>query len=92
MSGSFEISYEFIQKAAQQPGVRKAVHKKAEQIGRRAQGLADSEKVPMRVSVESGTRPGGRPYSNVVGDNAEQEWGSSKTAKRRILGRAAEGA
>ena len=45
----------------------------------------------MEITTVAGTRPGGRQYVNVIGDNVEQEWGSSRTERRRILGRAAEG-
>lgn len=87
-----EITYEFIQKAAQHPGVREQLQVVADRIASRARGLAASEDVTMEVTTKSGLRPKGRPYVNVIGDNAEQEWGSSRTGRRRILGRAAEGA
>lgn len=87
-----EISYEYIQQAAQHADVRKRTEELAESVASRARGLASGEGVEMEVTVESGTRPGGRPFSNVVGDNPDQEFGSSRSARRRILGRAAEGA
>ena len=46
----------------------------------------------MEASVESGTRPKGRPFSYVVSNNVDQEWGDRYTERRRILGRVAEGA
>lgn len=87
---SFEISYEFIQQAAQQPGVRKAVEDVAKRVAARAENIAKSEGVEMNVTVDSAIRPGGRPRSNVVADNSAQEWGARGVSKRRILGRAAE--
>lgn len=87
-----EISYEYIQQAAQHADVRKRTEELAESIASGARGLSSAEGVEMGVQVQSGTRPGGRPFSNVVADNPDQEFGSSRTARRRILGRAAEGA
>lgn len=86
-----EISYEFIQKAAQHPDVVKHLAVVAKRIQARAEGLAASEGVDMNVTTVAGVRPGGRPFVNVVGDNAEQEFGSSRTERRRILGRAGAG-
>lgn len=90
--GEVEISYELIQKAAQHRDVRARVQDKAEEVAAGARRLASQEGVEMGVKVVSGTRPGGRPFSNVVGDNADQEFGTSRSERRRILGRAAEGA
>lgn len=87
-----EISYEFIQQAAQQQGVRDAVANVASRIARRAESIAGSEGVDMNVWVDSGTRPGGRPRSHVVSDNVPQEWGTHSGDKRRVLGRAADDA
>lgn len=92
MSRSIQLSYEFIQQAAQQPGVRKAVEDVAKRVAKRAEGIAKSEGVKMNVTVDSAIRPGGRPRSNVVADNSAQEWGKQGVSKRRILGRAAEDA
>ena len=90
MSKSFEVSRALIEQAMQAKGVREACEKVAGRVAQRARGIAASEGVKMDVKVVSGVRPGGRPYANVVGDNVAQEWGGSKTVKRRILGRAAE--
>ena len=85
-----EISYELIQKAAQHPDVRARVAETARKIAARAEAIAQDEGVTMNVDVVSGTRPGGRPYSNVVADNADQEFGSRKSGRYRVVGRAAE--
>ncbi|UVF61135.1 hypothetical protein SEA_AOKA_11 [Arthrobacter phage Aoka] len=85
-----EISYEFIQEAARHPGVVAHLGVVAERIKRRAEQLADSEEVEMEVATEAGIRPGGRPFVNVVADNAEQEYGSARMRRLRILGRAGE--
>lgn len=86
-----EISYEFIQKAARQPGVAAALQIVANRVKSRAQQLAAKDDVAMRVTTESGVRPGGRPFVNVVGDNADQEFGTSRMGRFRILGRAGAG-
>ncbi|AXH44393.1 head closure Hc1 [Arthrobacter phage MargaretKali] len=86
-----EISYEFIQKAAQQPGVAAALQAVANRVHARAQQMADKDGVDMRVTTQAGVRPGGRPFVNVVGDNADQEFGTSRMGRFRILGRAGAG-
>lgn len=85
------LTYEYIQRAAQKPLVRKALQAKADKIKARVESIAAAEEVTMQVTTEAGIRPGGRPFVNVVSDNAEQEFGSSRTKRRRILGRAGEG-
>lgn len=86
-----EVSSEFIVAAMQSAGVRAALKVKAEAIQSRAKSLADAEETRTQPpTVESGTRPQGRPYSRVViEDGAAQEYGTSRTGRRRILGRAA---
>lgn len=86
-----EISYEFIQQAAQQPDVQKRLQQTANRIRARAESIAANEGSDMKVTTVAGTRPGGRPFVNVVGDDPDQEYGTSRTARRRILGRAGEG-
>ena len=83
-----DLSYEFVNRAANSPGVLKQLQVVADRIAARARGIAAAEKVTMKVETRSGKRPGGRPYVDVIGDNAEQEYGSSKVQKLRILGRA----
>ncbi|TFI01634.1 hypothetical protein [Micrococcus lylae] len=85
------IGPELMAKAWAHPGILPALQAKANGIAARAQALAAAEDVDMQVTTVAGTRPGGRQYVNVVGDNVEQEWGSSRTGRRRILGRAAKG-
>ena len=86
-----EISYEFIQKAATQPGVLRQVQVVADRVKGRADALASKEGVEMTVTTRSGTRPGGRPFVNVEGDNPDQEFGTARSRRLRILGRAGEG-
>jgi hypothetical protein len=86
-----EITYEYIQRAAQQPGVRAQLQAVADRVKARAEGLANSEGVEMTVTTRAGTRPNGRPFVNVEGDNPDQEHGSARSKRFRILGRAGEG-
>lgn len=90
MPRKIEISRDFIREAAGQPIVRQALRQTAERVRRRADSLAASEGVPMNTWIEEGTRPGWRPQAQVYGDNTEQEYGSSRQDRRRIMGRAAE--
>ncbi|AZS11708.1 head closure Hc1 [Arthrobacter phage Maja] len=89
--GEVEISYEFIQSAAQQPGVIAQLQVVADRIKGRAEALARQEGVDMTVSTTTGTRPGGRPFVNVTSDNPDQEFGTALHKRYRILGRAGEG-
>ena len=89
--GEVEISYEFIQKAASQPGVLRQLQVVADRTKGRAQALAAKEGVDMTVTTRSGVRPGGRPFVNVEADNPDQEFGTARSRRLRILGRAGEG-
>lgn len=90
MAREVEISRDFIRAAAQQPAVRQSLRQTADRVARRAESLAGAEGIELHTWVEEGTRPGWRPQAIVYGDNAEQEWGSSRQDRRRIMGRAAE--
>lgn len=86
------LSYRWIGDAARKPKVRKALAGKAAQVRSRAERIAASEGVSLDSSVTEGTRPKGRPYANVTSPNVAQEFGTARVRRRRILGRAAEGA
>ena len=85
-----EITYEYIQQAANHPGVVKQLGAVAARIQARAKAIAASEKVTMEIWTEAGVRPQGRPFVNVLADNVAQEFGSRRDKRRRILGRAGE--
>lgn len=87
-----EISAELIQKAMQNVGIPPRLQEVANRIKSRGESLASAEGVEMKITTVAGVRPKGRPFVNVIGDNEEQEFGSSRSAKYRILGRAGEGA
>lgn len=84
------ITPDLIRKAMQHELTRQALADRGASIQSSARALASSEGVDANFWNESGTRPGGRPFTNVYCDNADQEFGTSKTERRRILGRAAE--
>jgi hypothetical protein len=88
-----EISSDLIVRAMQSKPVRDALKARAEKVRARADALAKAEKTETQPpEVAEGTRPKGRPFARVsIPDGADQEWGTSRTERRRILGRAAEG-
>lgn len=71
------------------PKVRAALRSQAGGIAAKARSLDAAEGGDATISVEEGTRPRGRPYARAVSDDADGEFGTSKTARRRVLGRAA---
>lgn len=88
--GEIVLSTEYIREARDHPGVAAQLQVVANRVQARAVAMAASEGVEMTVSTTAGKRPGGRPFVNVVSDNADQEFGTAKTDRRRILGRAGE--
>lgn len=86
-----EVGPELQAKAWNHPELPKILQQVADRVAARAKGLAAAEGVEMEIKTVSGVRPKGRPYVNVVSDNPDQEFGSSRSAKYRILGRAGEG-
>lgn len=84
------ISSEFILSAMHHPDVAAHLQVVADRVKGRAASIAAAEEIDMEVTTVAGVRPKGRPYVNVITNNAEQEFGSSRTERRRILGRAAE--
>lgn len=85
-----EITPAFILSAMREPGVAAQLQVVASRVAARAVSIAAAEGVEMEVTTVAGVRPKGRPYVNVVTNNAEQEYGSARTKRRRILGRAAD--
>lgn len=84
----FEVSRDLIQKAMQHEGVRSQLEVVAKRVASKARSIATAEGLDMNVVVVSGTRPTGRPFSNVVVDNVDQEFGTATTPRARVLGRA----
>lgn len=90
MATRMTLNFGAIGDAMRSQGVRNALRDQAERIARNARSINSSENVKATVSVSSGTNARGRPYSRVESDAADAEFGTSKTARRRVLGRAAE--
>lgn len=91
MGARVEFSYKWVGDVMRSKGVRDALDKKADKVRDRADQLAQAEGVDLELEQSSGTRPKGRPYSRVEApDGAKQEWGTSRTDRKRIMGRAAE--
>ena len=68
--------------------VRAQLVKVAQAKAARAQAITTSEGGKARITVESGIRPGGRAYANVVSDSPAEEYGTELTPRIRALGRA----
>lgn len=90
MGDKVEVSFEFIRQVQQSDAVRKALRAKADRVLARAESIAASEGVQLDARVEEMTRPKGRAEARVLSTNVAQEWGDRATARKRILGRAAD--
>lgn len=90
MGVKIEITRELIEKAMHHPDVVAHLEVVANRVARHAESLAAKDGVDMDVWVQSGVRPKGRPQSVVYASNVDQEFGTAKTPRRRILGRAGE--
>lgn len=70
----------------------KALQQRLKDVGRevmsRGQQITNDEGGSAEITLETGVRPGGRAFTNVVSSSAEEEYGNSKTKRRRALGRA----
>lgn len=84
------LSFQAIGQAMKDPGIRAALANQAQQIASRARALNSAEGVKAEIAVQHGTNGRGRPYSRITSTAADAEFGTSKTARRRVLGRAAE--
>lgn len=92
MPSKLRLSREYITEAMQSEGVRGELKKKADALAQRANQIGVGEDVEMEATVAEGTRPQGRPFARVESPRVGQEWGNRDFARRRILGRTAEGA
>ncbi|RLL68136.1 hypothetical protein [Streptomyces sp. Z26] len=76
------------------PPVRAALKERAEEIAGRARSIAAAEvddDFASQIGVVEEIRPSGRAVAKVEARRSDaegQEWGSSNTQRRRILGRA----
>jgi hypothetical protein len=90
MARRMTINFGAIGDAMRQQGVRDAIHDHARAIASRARSIDAAEGGNASIGVSSGTNGRGRPYSRITSNDVGGEFGSSKTARRRTLGRAAE--
>lgn len=91
MAGKLRISKKVVETAMNSEPVQKALRERADKIKAKAQRIAAGapDLRGTTVWVEDGTRPKGRPFSSVYCDNPDQEYGTARTARHRLLGRAA---
>lgn len=84
-----EISPELILGVMHTEKVRAALSARADRVAATAEAITASEGVDGDVIREGGVRPKGRPFERVLHTNGDQEFGTSSTSRRRIMGRAA---
>lgn len=81
-----------LRRVMQGPAVRAKCAEVANRIAARAERIDATDSADdaedVKIGREDGTRPKGRPYSRVTA-SLEQEFGTSKVARRRNLGQAA---
>lgn len=85
---TFRLSPNSFREVAGLPVVRAKCEEVANRIGSAATGIAAAEDVETEVTVETGTRPGGRGFARVSSSNVDAEHGTAATPRRRVLGRA----
>lgn len=79
-----------VQTVSRLAAVQTALRTQGALIAARARQIEAAEGDNTTITLVSGIRPGGRAYTNVVSDNPAGEYGTSKTSRRRALGRAAD--
>lgn len=84
------IDFRAVGDAMRSQGVRRALAQRADRIAAAARSLNAAEQVDARIGREDGTNARGRPYGRITSTAVDAEYGTSKTARRRVLGRAAE--
>ncbi|NKS94620.1 hypothetical protein GS876_10345 [Rhodococcus hoagii] len=88
MAGRYRLSQEQVKTIMR----NKALQQRLQDVGRgvmgRGQQITNHEGGSAEITLESGIRPGGRAFTNVVSSSAAEEYGNSKTKRRRALGRA----
>lgn len=82
------LSQKQVDSIMRNPAIRSQLAAVGQQVAARARAITESEGGSANISIESGIRPGGRSFTNVESDSAEEEYGSQKKTRRRALGRA----
>lgn len=89
MAQRFRLSPATWRQVVQSRTVRAALADRAARIAVAARQINQAEEQDADIHTEQGTRPRGRSYARVVSTDAEGEFGTETTARRRTLGRAA---
>lgn len=80
-----DLDYRGIGELMREPGIRAALHDRAEVIASRARQLATAERLKAEIEVTDGTRPRGRPYSQVSAEHPDGGWGGTDTQRTDLL-------
>ena len=90
MIHQMELYFSGIGDAMRLDGVRGACRGQANAIAERARADYAVTAIAATVRVEDGTQAGAakRPYSSVISDDIDGEFGTSKTSRRAVLARA----
>lgn len=83
------LSNKTYQKINRSPSLHARLAARARAIAATANAITESEGGQARITVESGIRPGGRAFFNVVSSSAAEEYGTESTPRIRAIGRAA---
>lgn len=86
---TFRLSPASFKTVSNLPVVQDKCLEVAYRIAGTAAAIAAAEEVETDITVESGTRPGGRGFARVSSSNVDAEHGTAATPRRRVLGRAA---
>ncbi|AXQ51850.1 head closure Hc1 [Gordonia phage Catfish] len=73
------------------PAVRAGLLEVGVRTAAQAQAISDGEDGTATITVESGIRPRGRAFVNVISDREDEEYGTEDTPRIAALGRAAQG-
>ncbi|WP_064076698.1 hypothetical protein [Prescottella equi] len=88
MAAPYRLSRKQFEAIMRNPQVQQRLKDVGRGVMSRAQVITNDEGGSAQISLESGIRPGGRAFTNVTSSSAAEEYGNSKTTRRRALGRA----
>lgn len=88
MSAPYRLSRKQVEAIMRNTNVQQGLKNVGRSVMARGQRITDDEGGSAQISLESGIRPGGRAFTNVTSSSAAEEYGNSKTTRRRALGRA----
>lgn len=85
---AYRLSRDQVNAIMRNRDVRRGLETAGRQLAGRAQAITTASGGSARISLVKGIRPKGRSFVNVQSDSADEEFGTSKTQRRRALGRA----